>query len=218
MIENTEMRPAKSGTTRSLLVFIHGYGANGADLIGLSDALDDILPDTHFLSPDGPDPCLVNPGGRQWFPVSFIDGSTEAQSQNSARRSLLLLSKFLNQEMKRHGVAADMTALFGFSQGAALALHLATQFSPQLSCVAGFSGRLLRDTEIGEEVLSRPPVLLVHGDSDNVIPAEKTHQAEAALSRAGVAVRTHISPETGHGIAPCGINEARRFFSEHMLN
>lgn len=211
-----ERRHPRSGDARSLILLLHGYGADARDLIGLADPLGEALPGAMFVSPEAPETCRASPVGRQWFPVPFIDGSSEAESQRSAITSYGLLTAFLRDEMQRHGVTASQTAVLGFSQGATLALHLAIQFAPQLACVVGLSGRFFDRADAQGEMCSASPTLLVHGDRDELIPPEHMEQSAIALAECGVEVRTHLSPDTGHAIAPCGLHAVSRFLAEFL--
>ncbi|WP_340108439.1 alpha/beta hydrolase [Pikeienuella sp. HZG-20] len=203
---------ARSGAARSLVIFLHGYGADGADLFGLAEALAPHLPDTAFRSPNAPEPCAVNPGGRQWFPISWLDGTPEAEMRAGARRSAATLAAYLAEAMEEEGVAADRTVLVGFSQGTMMSLSVGLRAPSQLAGIVGFSGKLVIDEEEGP-ISSYPPVLLIHGDQDEVIPVEAIHEARAGLAAAGVPVTWHISPGVGHGIGPDGLRLALDFIS-----
>lgn len=204
-------RPAKSGKAKFLVVFLHGYGADGADLIGLADHISDELPDACFVSPDAPEPCAANPGGRQWFPVPWMDGSTDEQMQSSFMQSVLALDGFLDQQIDGAGFRAARTMLFGFSQGAMMALHVAPRRWGALAGVVAASGRLLAPELLKKEVFSTPPIMLMHGDSDEVVPSASLGEAEKHLLEAGFRVETHIGRGVGHSIPPDGLAAAARF-------
>ena len=203
--------PAKSGKAEFLVVFLHGYGADGADLIGLADYISGELPDACFVSPDAPEPCAINPGGRQWFPVPWMDGSTDALMQSSFRKSAAVLDSFLDEQIESAGVGAGRTMLFGFSQGAMMSLHVAPRRRLSLAGVVAASGRLLAPGLLKEEAVSRPPIMLMHGDSDEVVLSASLREAEKHLLEAGFQVETHIGRGVGHSIPPDGLAAARRF-------
>lgn len=204
---------AASGTTRSLAVLLHGYGADGADLIGLAEPLAGVLPDTTFLAPDAPDPCRVNPMGRQWFPISWIDGASEAEMAAGFERSSALLDAWLTEIMAAEGVTDAATALIGFSQGTMMGLHVALRRPEPFAAVVGFSGRL---ADPPDAALSAPPVLLVHGDQDEVIPVEALTEARNGLAALGVPVEWHVSRGVGHGIAPDGLRLCAQFLHARL--
>jgi phospholipase/carboxylesterase len=207
-------RAAASGRATSLVVLLHGYGADGTDLIGLAEPLAPHLPDTRFVAPNAPERCLNNPAGFQWFPIPWLDGSDPAASAVAAGRAFATLDAWLD------AVAADMaperTALVGFSQGTMMALQVGLRRRAALAGIVGFSGRLLRPEKLAAEIVSRPPVLLVHGDEDPMVPVASLDEAAGALRAAEVDVRTHVSRGVGHGIAPDGLGLALQFLRERL--
>lgn len=212
-IASVSRRAPRSGAARSLTVFLHGYGADGADLIGLADPLASVLPQTLFLAPDAPEACRVNPMGRQWFPISWIDGSPETEMRAGFFAASTALDRWLDGAMAEAGVGPEATALVGFSQGTMMALHAALRRPQPLACVVGFSGRL---AEPPETAASAPPVLLVHGDMDEVIPVAALTEARNGLAALGCAVQWHVSEGVGHGIAPDGLRLAAEFLRAHL--
>jgi phospholipase/carboxylesterase len=209
-------RAARSGTARSMVIFLHGYGADGADLLGLADPLAPHLPDTLFLAPDAPEPCAGNPFGRQWFPIPRLDGSTEAEARAGLARAHEDLNAFLDERLAAAGQTADRLALVGFSQGTMMALDVAPRRAVPVAGVVGFSGRLLRPEALAGDVRSRPPVLLVHGDADPMVPFDEMQLAGRALAGAGFDVYGHVMKGTGHGIAPDGLSVALGFLRERL--
>lgn len=200
---------------KRLVIFLHGYGANGADLIGLADPIEAHLPDTAFLAPDAPEECAGAPMGFQWFPIPWIDGSSEEESRNGMERSVDDLNAWLDAAMAQEGVTAAQTVLFGFSQGSMMALHVAPRRAEAFAGIVAFSGRLLAPEELEAETLSRPPVLLVHGDADEVVPVQSMPLAAEALEAAGFErVFAHVMQGTGHGIAPDGLQVALAFLRD----
>lgn len=204
-------RPAASGQASSLVIFLHGYGADGNDLLGLAEPLAEYLPDTMFLAPDAPQKSVANPFGRQWFPIPYIDGSTQEQAMSGMAAAVSALNDWLDQTARETGIGPDRTVLVGFSQGTMMALHVAPRRPQALAGVVGFSGRLLAPEHLAGAVKSRPPMLLIHGDQDQVVPPESTPQAAEALRAAGFDVDTHVSKGMAHGIAPDGLGLALQF-------
>ncbi len=207
-------RPAASGHADSAVAFLHGYGADGNDLIGLAEPLAAHLPNTRFLAPNAPERCVNNPMGFQWFPIPWLDGSSEVAARASTATSFRLLNGWLD------GLAATMpparTVLLGFSQGTMMALHVGLRRKVALGGIVGFSGRLLQPETLAAELGAPPPVLLVHGDQDPMVPFASLSEAEAALTAAGVATATHVSRGVGHGIAPDGLGLALGFIRQQF--
>ena len=207
-------RPAASGPADSLVVLLHGYGADGNDLIGLAEPLAPYLPRTRFLAPNAPERCPGSPTGFQWFPIPWLDGSPEAVARASAERSFALLDRWLDDVAG--GVAPARTVLVGFSQGTMMALHVGLRRREPLAGIVGFSGRLLEPQRLPAEAGTAPPVLLVHGDADPVVPFASLAEAADALVAAGVETFTHVSCGVGHGIAPDGLGLALSFMRDRL--
>ena len=207
-------RAAASGEADSLLVLLHGYGADGEDLIGLAEPLAPHLPNTRFTAPNAPQPCLNNPAGRQWFPIPWLDGSPEAQAAIQAGEAFATLDAWLD-EMARD-VPPERTVVVGFSQGTMMALQVGLRRRRALAGIVGFSGRLLRPERLAAEIASKPPVLLVHGDQDQLVPVKSLTEAADALRAAGVETLTHVSRRVGHGIGPDGIRLALGFVQKRL--
>lgn len=214
---NAGRKGPKSGTTRSAVVFLHGYGANGADLLGLADVLADHLPDTLFVAPDAPESIPMMPGGLQWFPIPWIDGSSQEEAERGMMAAVDDINAFLDALMVDEDLLPEQVVLFGFSQGTMLALHVAPRREDALAGVVAFSGRLLSPELLSDEVVSRPPVLLVHGDADDLVPPSSLPEAAEALQAAGwTDVYAHVMKGTGHGIAPDGLSVALAFMRDKM--
>ena len=208
-------KAARSGKAKSLVVFLHGYGADGADLLGLADPLAPHLPDTVFVAPDAPEPCAGNPMGRQWFGIPWMDGTPEEEAKAGVARSAEDINSFLDARLAAEGLGPEALALVGFSQGAMMSLHVAPRRDPAVGAVVAISGRLLAPELLGE-VKTRPPIMLIHGDRDPVVPFAEMDRAAEALAAAGFDVYGHIMEGTPHGIAPDGLSVTMQFLKEHL--
>jgi phospholipase/carboxylesterase len=213
-----ELESARRGPrdADAVVIFVHGYGADGADLLGLAEPIAPHLPSVAFYAPDAPEPCAGNPGGRQWFPIPWIDGSTEAAAESSLVRSAADLDAFVDRVLADEGLAPDRLVLFGFSQGTMLSLHIAPRRPEPIACIVGFAGRLLAPERLAAETVSRPPVLLLHGDADEIVPPESLPLAAEALEQAGFDVSTFVMRGTAHGIAPDGLGVAVGWLRERL--
>ncbi|MCK4712020.1 MAG: alpha/beta fold hydrolase [Marinosulfonomonas sp.] len=215
ILENAR-RASASGKGTSLVVFLHGYGANAQDLLGLADPLASHMPDTVFVAPDAPENCAGSPMGFQWFPIPWIDGSSEEDSAKGMDLAVADLNAYLGKVMEDEGVSPDKTIIFGFSQGTMMALHVAPRRAQTVAGVVGFSGRLLSPETLADEAISTPPVLLVHGDQDDVVPPTSLPEAGDALAAAGFEVYAHVMQGTAHGIAPDGLSVAAAFMRDKL--
>jgi phospholipase/carboxylesterase len=206
----------QSGKVKSIVVLLHGYGADGADLLGLADPLGPHLPDTLFVAPDAPEPCNGSPMGRQWFPIPWIDNSSEEAAAQGLQMAVADVNAFLDDLLEEHGLGAQNLAVIGFSQGTMLSLEVLPRRADPVAALVAFSGRLLRPEALEAEVISKPPVLLVHGDQDPVVPFEDMSKAGNALVAAGFETYGHIMEGTGHGIAPDGLQVALAFLRDKL--
>ena len=215
-ILDSARKGAPQGSAKRLVVFLHGYGADGADLLGLADPLGPHLPDTAFVAPNAPERCIGNPYGYQWFPIPWIDGSSQEEADAGMQAAAGDLNAYLDAVMDEEGVDAANTILVGFSQGTMMSLHVAPRRDVSFAGVVGFSGRLLTPETLEDEVRQKPPILLIHGDADEVVPVSSLPDAGNALTAEGFEVFAHISKGTGHGIAPDGLQVALAFIRDRF--
>ena len=194
--------PAAGGAPHQLIVLLHGVGADGADLINLSQTMGQALPHARFVAPNGPEPCDMAPMGYQWF---SLQGREPATMLAGIRRAAPWLNAFIDRELERDGLDDRHLALLGFSQGAMMSLYVAPRRPQPMAGVLGYSGALLGADRLTDEVISRPPVLLVHGDADPVVPVQALHAAVAGLQTAGIPVQWRVRPRLAHGIDPEGV-------------
>ena len=204
--------PAASGTPKHLIVFLHGYGADGNDLIELGREWQEWLPDAAFVSPHAPEPAGMSPMGRQWFPLTMRDPSERRRGVVQAKPTL---DAFLDHELNALDLAADRLALVGFSQGTMMALHTGMRRKIALAAIVGFSGELVGPEHL-DEVSGKPPILLVHGDRDEVIPLDALFMASNALGKAEINCQWHLSFGVGHGIDGGGLRHAGLFLAKNL--
>jgi phospholipase/carboxylesterase len=202
VLDGPRIAPASGEQATSLVVFLHGYGADGNDLIDIGRAWAPVLPGTAFVSPHAPEPCGEAPVGRQWFPLASADPHLLRERVRSAAPAL---DAFLDAELAANGLADDRLALVGFSQGTMMALHVGPRRAGGIAGIVGYSGLLAGPEDLRTEMRHRPPVLLVHGAADPVIPAIALQAARQALGEAGLAVEWHLRPGLQHGIDQEGL-------------
>ena len=209
MIDGPRMAPASGGAARSLVILLHGYGSNGDDLIGLAPYWRGVLPDTAFVSPNAPERCPGAPGGFQWWGISSLDRSARAAG---AAHAAPALDVFIDAELARFGLDESRLALVGFSQGTMMALHVGPRRARAPAGIVGFSGMVADEAGLaGDGALTKPPVLLIHGDADPMIPVAAFHHSHALLTGAGFAVDSHVSAGLGHSIDEAGLRLGGEF-------
>jgi phospholipase/carboxylesterase len=203
--------PAASGKADRLVIFCHGYGADGNDLIGLGKHWQRLLPTAAFVSPHAPERCQMSPMGYQWFGITRM---SPEEMLRGVERAAPVLNAFIDAELARLDLDASRLAFVGFSQGTMMSLHVGLRRAKPPAAIVGFSGALPGAERLPQEIDGRPPVLLVHGDADDMIPVQALHMAVSGLGAAGVAVRWHVSRGVGHGIAPDGLDLAGQFLTD----
>ncbi len=200
--------PASKAAARQLVVLCHGVGADGHDLIDLAPSWSHALPDALFVAPDAPEPYDQGPTGRQWF---SLRDRMPAVLDAGARRTAPLLLGYIDAELARAGLPADAVAMMGFSQGAMMVLHAGLRRRPPPRGILAYSGALLDTPGLAAECAGHPPVLLVHGQDDDVVPFSRGGAAESALVRLGMPVQTLWCPKLGHGIDEAGLSAGALF-------
>ena len=204
------VEPQTSEKPKQLVIFCHGYGADGNDLIGLSSYFQNILPNAIFMSPNAPQKCDLNPLGYQWFdfqsgdPALIWKGVLEAAS---------ILNSFIDEQLKKYNLSDDNLALIGFSQGTMMSLHVGLRREKPMKALIGFSGKLIGEELLKDDLISKPPIYLIHGEQDPMVPHQETLNAAEVLKEYGIEVQKHISPNTSHSIAEDGLKIAIDFLS-----
>ena len=206
--------PAASGTAKQLVMFLHGYGANGNDLIGLASPWQELLPDAAFVSPDAPEP-MAGFGGFQWFPIDRSDPMASARGVESAAP---ILNDFIDEELERFGFDERQLALVGFSQGTMMSLHVGLRRSVAPAAILAYSGMLAMPERLSGDVKVKPPIFLIHGDADPMIPVAALHAAVDQLGNAGLAVQWHVSRGVPHNIGPDGVELGGRFLADSFAS
>jgi len=206
----------RAGKAKQLVVFLHGYGADGNDLIEIGRAWAGLLPDAAFVSPHAPRPCGQAPMGREWFPLTFRDPN---ERWTGVQMAAPILNAFLDAELNRLQLPPSALALVGFSQGTMMALHVGLR--RPVAAIVGYSGMLVVPENVdpdsfAAEIVDRPPVLLVHGDRDDLIPVQALFQAAQGLASLEVPTEWHISPGIGHGIDQEGLRQGGEFLARAL--
>jgi phospholipase/carboxylesterase len=219
-LDGPRIDPRSGGPAQQLVVFIHGYGADGNDLIDIGRAWQDLLPDAAFVSPHAPEPCAQSPMGRQWFGLTMRDPEERWAGVNAAAPAL---DGFLDAELARCGLPPSALALVGFSQGTMMSLQVGLRRRIAPAAIVGYSGMLVLPggvdpAQIEAEITSRPPILLVHGAQDDLIPAAALFHAAQGLATLGVPVEWHLSAGIGHGIDQEGLRHGGEFLARRFAH
>ncbi len=207
-LEGAVHAPLSGGKPKKLAILLHGYGADGNDLIGLAEPLAPLMPDVVFHAPNAPYPCDGNPFGYQWFGISRLDPHLMLAG---VRGAAPFVEAFLDTLLAEYGLTEADTALIGFSQGTMMSLHVGLRREKTLAGIVGFSGLLPGIETLQDEIKSKPPVLLIHGDADPMVPFEMMDRAENGLKAVGVQVSSYAAKGVGHSIDGHGLEKCARF-------
>ncbi|GAM98048.1 phospholipase/carboxylesterase family protein [alpha proteobacterium U9-1i] len=212
-IDGPRIPPAGGGKADALVVLLHGYGSNGADLIGLAPYWQKALPGVAFVAPNAVEPIPGMPGSYQWFPITQLDPGL---MEHGARAAASSVDRFIDRELERTGLDESRLALVGFSQGTMMALHVGVRRKRAIAGVVGFSGVLVGARTLKEEMTSKPPILLIHGTEDDRIPVSAMFESAEALAAADHGAQWHLSYGVPHSIGPDGLELGGDFLSNAL--
>jgi len=208
LLDGPRLTPLSGLQPDALVILIHGYGSNGDDLISLAGMIRPSLPNAAFVAPNAPSQLPHMAAAYQWWPIQTFSMAERAAGAAAAAAGL---DAFITQELERAGLTSDRLLLVGFSQGTMMALHVGLRRTEPIAGIIGISGMLVAPERLEADIRIRPPVLLVHGTQDDVVPFGSMEQASTALAAAGVSVETHASPGVGHNVGPDGLAAATAF-------
>ncbi len=211
-LQGPEFGPAEIGEIKQLVILCHGLGVGGYDLIGLAPYFAKVLPNARFIAPDAPFLCDMSPPGMQmgyqWF---SLQERTEEAMLEGGRATAPILDKFIDDQLEKYNLPADRLALIGFSQGTMMSLFVGPRRAQQMAGILGYSGRLVGHEVFAGEVRSRPPVVLINGDLDDLVPVEVLPAALETLKQSGIEAEGHVRPGLGHSIDEEGLEMGIRF-------
>ena len=206
----------RSGNAKQLVIFLHGYGSNGDDLISIGDEWKQALPDAAFVSPNAPEVCEVHPAGFQWFPISSAIEHEALTRDKMAAKVTPMLNAYIDEQLTKWGVDDAHLAVAGFSQGAMMAMYAMPRRAKPCAAVIGFSGMLLDADGLKGPNIVKVPILAVHGSADDVVPAWNLEHIEEAAGAAGFEVETLLRPDLPHSIDHFSIMRALQFVQENF--
>ncbi len=207
------LAPASGGAARSLVILLHGVGADGNDLFGLAPHFARALPDAAFVSPNAPYPCDMAPMGYQWFSIQNPDPALRLAE---IRQTAEILNAFIDAQLAAHGLGDDRLALVGFSQGTMMSLFTAPRREHACAGIMAYSGRMEGGADLAAEIKSRPPVMMVHGDQDELLPVSSMTDAAQRLRDNDIEVQTYVRPGLGHGIDEDGVQIGTDFLGRAL--
>ncbi|HUD91425.1 alpha/beta hydrolase [Sphingobium sp.] len=208
MLDGPRLAPFSGNAPDALVVLLHGYGSNGEDLISLASMIQPALPNAAFVAPNAPSQIPRMAAAYQWWPIETFSMTERAAGAAAAAP---MLDAFLTAELEAAGLPSNRLLLAGFSQGTMMALHVGLRRTETVAGIVGISGMLVAPDQLEIDIRSRPPVLLIHGTDDEVVPFRSMDLANAALTAASVPVEMHVSPGLGHSVGQDGLEAAAAF-------
>ena len=193
-----------------MVILLHGYGSNGDDLMGLVPHWRAGLPDTVFMAPNAPEMCPGAPGGYQWWSLTELGRESRAAG---VRQAAPLVNAFIDMHRTTYDLPNSKVALVGFSQGTMMALHVGPRRTDALAGIVGYSGMLADAEALQAEVKTRPPLLLIHGDADQMVPFAAMGEAEGECKRLGFEINTYVARGLGHSIDEAGLRLGGEFLT-----
>jgi phospholipase/carboxylesterase len=212
IVNGSSLQPASHRAPKQIVLLLHGYGSDGADMIELAPQWQSALPDALFLAPNAPERCGIGAGYQWWGLSTFTPQALAAGAAMAAPA----INTFIDRKLDQYGFSDADLAIVGFSQGTMMALHVGLRRSRPIAAIVGYSGMLTGAAELAHRAITKPPVLLVHGSADPVVPVSALHAAESELRRLEIAVTTHVSMGLGHSVDPVGLRLGGDFVAKAL--
>lgn len=205
-------QPLSGNAPGQIVLLLHGFGSNGADLISFAPQWQQAMPDALFLAPNAPQRCMMGEG-YQWWALTELNPAAMAAGAAGAAPAI---DAFIDRKLAQYGLTEDNLAIVGFSQGTMMALHVGLRRKRQVASLVGYSGMLTGASDLAHVPITRPPVLLVHGDADPIVPVSALQYARTELGRLGVPVTSHVSRGLGHSVDAAGLRLGQDFIARHF--
>jgi phospholipase/carboxylesterase len=213
IVNGASLQPLSGGSPKQIVLLLHGFGSNGADLISLAPHWQRELPDALFLAPNAPQRLSSMAAAYQWWPLTVF---TPAALASGAAGAAPAIEAFIDRKLDQYGLSDANLAVVGFSQGTMMALHVGLRRTHQVAAIVGYSGMLTGAHELSHLAINKPPVLLVHGSADPVVPVAALHTAKSALEHLGIEVTAHVSNGVGHTVDPVGLRMGGEFVAKAL--
>lgn len=211
IVNGASLQPISGKAPKQIVLLMHGYGSNGADLISLAPHWQQVLPDALFLAPNAPQRIGNLASGYQWWPLLAFTPQALAAGAASAAPAV---DAFIDRKLNQYGLSDANLAIVGFSQGTMMALHVGLRRRKGIAGILGYSGMLTGAVELAHAQIAKPQVLLIHGSADPVVPVAALHDAEHTLRKLGIDIKTHVSPGVGHTVDPVGLRLGAQFVAD----
>ena len=213
ILESTIISPEKKFEIKNAVILLHGYGGDGNDISMLAYNWKRYLSNTIFICPNGHETCGINPGGYQWFDLSVEDESYILDQSLKAEK---ILNEFIKEIKNEFNLKNNQICLSGFSQGCMMSINLGLVSESEYNCIVGFSGKIINKKNLENRIKTRPKILLIHGDMDNIVPPNNLLDSKDFLLRQKVEVNTKIIHNCEHNIPVQASSLALNFISSNF--
>jgi len=213
-LEAISISPFSKNKPQQVVVLCHGYGGDGQDISNLAINWQRFLPETIFLCPNAPEICAVHPQGYQWFDLSsdkeelILEKSLVAEAK---------LNTFLDQVLDNFQLETNNLALVGFSQGCMMSIQIALKKKKQISCLIGYSGKVINQKHLSDNIHSKPKIFLMHGANDTLVPPTHLLEAKEYLVKHGLKIKTKMFKDCEHRIPVEGVSLGLGFLKKNIL-
>ena len=213
-LEATSISPFSKNKPQQVIVLCHGYGGDGKDISTLAINWQRFLPEAIFLCPNAPEICAVNPQGYQWFDLSSDKEELILEKSLIAEEKL---NTFIDQILNNFQLEPNNLALVGFSQGCMMSIQIALKKKKQISCLIGYSGKVINQKHLSDNIHSKPKIFLMHGANDTLVPPTHLLEAKEYLVKHGLKIKTKMFKDCEHRIPVEGVSLGLGFLKKNLL-
>ena len=213
-LEATSISPLSKNKPQQVIVLCHGYGGDGKDISTLAINWQRFLPEAIFLCPNAPEICAVNPQGYQWFDLSSDKEELILEKSLVAEEKL---NTFIDQILNNFQLEPNNLALVGFSQGCMMSIQIALKKKKQISCLIGYSGKVINQKHLSDNIHSKPKIFLMHGANDTLVPPTHLLEAKEYLVKHGLKIKTKMFKDCEHRIPVEGVSLGLGFLKKNLL-
>tara|TARA_B110000438_G_scaffold299700_1_gene350450 strand:+ start:1942 stop:2598 length:657 start_codon:yes stop_codon:yes gene_type:complete len=214
ILESTVIKPQSKDKPKQIIVLCHGYGGDGEDISTLAIQWSRFLPDAIFMCPNGPEICSINPQGFQWFDLATDKEEIILEKSLEAEKKLTL---FLDQILNNFQLESNNLALVGFSQGCMMSIQTSLKSKKKVNCVIGYSGKIINQKHLSENIISKPKIYLMHGINDTIVSPTHLLESKEYLANHGIKVKTKLFKDCEHSIPVEGSSLGLNFLRKNLL-
>jgi len=214
ILDTTIIEPLSKEKPKQAIILCHGYGGDGKDISLLAINWQRFLPDAVFLCPNGPEICSINPAGFQWFDLEIEKEDVILEKSLAAEKKLTL---FLDQVLDNFQLEPNNLGLIGFSQGCMMSIQVGLKNKKEINCVIGYSGKVINQKHLSENIHSKPKFFLMHGDNDTIVPPTHLLEAKEYFAKCGIKIKTKLFKKCEHRIPVEGSSLGLEFLRKNLL-